>query len=50
MSKVTHSDTESNSSDIERLLHYSNPCKLVPYSFESLASSNNEDGDSEGNV
>ena len=50
MSKVTDSDTESDSSDIETLLSCNDPSKLVPYSFEPLASSNDEDSDSEGNV
>ena len=50
MSKVTDSDTESDSSDIESLLSYNDPSKLVPYSFEPLASLNDEDSDSEGNV
>ena len=50
MSKVTDSDTESDSSDIESLLSCNGPSKLVPYSFKSLASSNNEDSDSERNV
>ena len=50
MSKVTDSDTESDSSDIESLLSYNDPSKLVPYSFESLATLNDEDSDSEGNV
>ena len=48
MSKVTDSDTESDSSDIESLLSCSNPSKLVPYSFKPLASSNDEHSDSEG--
>ena len=50
MSKVTDSDTESNSFDIESLLSCNNPCKLVPYSFEPFASSINEDSDSERNL
>ena len=50
MSKVTDSDAESDSSDIESLFSCNNPSKLVPYSFESLASSNDEVSDSEGNV
>ena len=50
MSKVTDSDTESDSSDIEGLLSCNNPNKLVPYSFEPLASSNDEDSHSEENV
>ena len=50
MSKVTDSDTESNSSYIESLFTCSNPSKLVLHSFEALVSSNNEDSDSEGNV
>ena len=50
MSKVTDSDTESDSSDTESLLSYNDPSKLVPYSFEPLASLNDEDSDSEGNV
>ena len=50
MSKVTDSDTESDSSDIENLLSCNNPSKLVPYSFEPLVSSNDEDSDSDGNV
>ena len=50
MSKVTDSDTESDSSDIETLLSCNDPSKLVPYSFEPLASSNDEDSDSEEKV
>ena len=50
MSKVTDSDAESDSSDIESLLSWNDPSKLVLYSFEPLASSNNEDSESEGNV
>ena len=50
MSKVTDSDTESDSSDIENLLSCNNPSKLVPYSFEPIASSNDEDSDSGGNA
>ena len=50
MSKVTDSDAESDSSDIESLFSCNNPSKLVPYSFEPLASSNDEVSDSEGNV
>ena len=50
MSKVTDSDAESDSSDIESLLSCSNPSKVVPYSFEPLPSSSYEDGDSEENV
>ena len=50
MSKVTDSDTESDSSNIESSLSCNNPSKLVRYSFERLASSNDEDSDSEGNV
>ena len=50
MSKVTDSDTESDSSDIENLLSCNNPSKLVLYSFEPLASSNDEDSDSDGNT
>ena len=50
MSKVTDSDTESDSSDIENLLRCNNPSNLVPYSFEPLASSNDEDSDSDGNA
>ena len=50
VSKVTDSDTESDSSDIESLFSCNNPSKLVPSSFEPLVSSNNEDYDSEGNV
>ena len=50
MPKVTDSDTQSDSSDIDNLLSCSNPSKLVPYSFEPLASSNNEDSDYEGHV
>ena len=50
MSKVTDSDTESDSSDIENLLSCNNPSNLVPYSFEPLVSSNDEDSDSDGNV
>ena len=41
---------ESDSSDIESLLSCNDPSKLVPYSFESLASLNDEDSDSERNV
>ena len=50
MSNVTDSDTESNNSDIESFLGCKDRSKLVLYSFEPLASSNNEDSDSEGNV
>ena len=50
MSKVTDSDTESDSSGIESLISCNDPSKLVPCSFEPLASSNNEDSDFEGNV
>ena len=50
MSKVTDSDTESDSSDIENLLSCNNPSKLVPYYFEPFASSNDEDSDSDGNA
>ena len=50
MSKVTDSDTKSDSSDIESLLSCNDPSKLVPYSVEPLASSKDEDIDSEGNV
>ena len=50
MSKVTDGDTESDSSDIENLLGYNNPSKLVLYSFEPLASSNDKDIDSDGNT
>ena len=50
MSKVTDNDTESDISDIESLLTCNNPSKLVPYSFEPLASSNDEDSDIVGNV
>ena len=50
ISKVTDSDTESDSSDIESLLCWNDPSKLVLYSFEPLASSNDEDSESEGNV
>ena len=42
MSKVTDSDTESHSSDIESLLSYNDPSMLVPYCFEPFASSNDE--------
>ena len=42
MSKVNDSNIESNS--------WHNPSKLVPQSFEPLASLNDEDSDSEGNV
>ena len=42
MSKVNDSNIESNS--------WYNPSKLVPQSFETLASLNDEDSDSEGNV
>ena len=50
LSKVTDSDTESDSSDIQSLLSCNDPSKLVLYSFEPLASSNDEDNDSEGNL
>ena len=52
MSKVIDSDTdsESNRSDIENLLSCNDPSKLVPYSFETLASSNDEASDSDGNA
>ena len=50
MSKVTDSDTKSDSSDIESLLTCNNPSKLVPHSFEPLASLKDEDSNSEGNV
>ena len=40
----------SDNSHIESLLSCNNPSKLVPYYFEPLASSNDEDSDSEGNV
>ena len=50
ISKVTDSDTESDSSDIESLWSCNGPSKLVPYSFKPLASSNNEDSDSDRNV
>ena len=50
MSKVTDSDTESDSSDIENLLSCNNPSKLVPCTFEPLASSNDQDSDSDGNA
>ena len=43
MSKVTESDNKSDSSDIESLLSCNDSSKLVPYSFEPLASSNDED-------
>ena len=49
MSKVTESDNESDSSDIESLLSCNDPSKLVPYSLKPLASSNDEDSDSEEN-
>ena len=49
MSKVTDSDTESDSSDIESFLSCNNPSKLVAYSFEPLAYLNDEDSGSEGN-
>ena len=45
MSKVIDSDTESDSSDIESLLSSNYSSKLLPYSFEPLASSNDEDSD-----
>ena len=50
MSKVTDSDTESDRSDIENLLSCNNPSKLVPYSFEPLASWNDEDSYCDGNA
>ena len=50
MSKVNDSDTKSDSSDIESLFSCNNPGKLVPYSFEPLASLNDEDKESEENV
>ena len=50
MSNVTDDDTESDISDIESLLSCNNPSKLIPYSFEPLASSNDEHSASEGNV
>ena len=50
MSIVTDSDIKSNSIDIESLLSCNSPSKLVWYSFEILASSSDEDSDSEGNV
>ena len=50
MSKVNDSNIESNSSDIESLLSCNNPSELVPHSFKPLASLNDEDSDSEGNV
>ena len=50
MSKITDSDTESDSPDIENLLSCNYPSKLVPYSFEPLASLNDEDSDSDGNT
>ena len=50
MSKVTDSDTENDSSDIESFLSCNGPSKLVPYSFEPPASSNNEDSASKGKV
>ena len=48
MSKVTDSDTKSDSSDTESLLSCNNPSKLVPHSFEPLASLKDEDSNSEG--
>ena len=45
MPKVTDSDTESDNSDIESLLSCNNASKLVPYSFQPFASSNDEDSD-----
>ena len=50
MPKVTDSDTESDSSDIESLLSCNNASKLVPHSFEPFASSNDEDSDFVGNA
>ena len=50
MPKVTDSDTESDSSDIESLLSCTNASKLVLYLFQPFASSNDEDSDSEGNA
>ena len=50
MSKVTDNDTESDSPDIESLLIWNDPIKLLPFSFEPLASSKSEDSDFEGNV
>ena len=48
MSKVTGS--EGDSSEVESLLSCNDPSKFVRYSFEPLASSNDEDSDSEENV
>ena len=50
MSRTTDSDTESDSFNIESFSSCNNLGKLVPQSFEPLASSNDEDSDPEGNV
>ena len=44
MSKVT------DSYDIENFLNFNDPSKFVPYSFEPLASLNNKDSYSKGNI
>ena len=49
MSKITASDTDSDSGDIEFVI-CNDPPKLVPYSFEPLAYSNDESSDSEENI
>ena len=50
MSKVTDSDTDSDSFDIESLLSCNDPIMLAPYSLKPLAFSNDEGSDSEANV